>query len=54
MKDRESCDGGERVLENKEMFDSKVIRVLENKEMFDSEVISLIMWRGLVGNYNDM
>ena len=41
VKDRESCDGGESVL--------------ENKETFDSEMISLIVWRwGLVGNCKDM
>ena len=28
MKDRKSCDGGERVLENKEMFDSEVISLI--------------------------
>ena len=28
MKDRESCDGGERVLENKEIFNSEVISLI--------------------------
>ena len=28
MKDRESCDGAERVLENKEMYDSEVISLI--------------------------
>ena len=28
MKDKESCDGSERVLENKEIFDSEVISLI--------------------------
>ena len=32
MKDRDSCDGGERVLENKEIFDSEVISLIVEDE----------------------